>query len=311
MHLIQLGCTLKVIFRSLLSNKILEQTFQNRKPRIAMTQKNIQIPKKNNRRGIQSIETGFRILDTLRTANRPLQLKEIAEQSKTSVANTHYYLVSFQNVGIVHQDQDSSLYSLGPYALSLGLAALEQFDIFSVAKPLMQALVSEIEHTVFLGVWGNKGPTIVYRVEGGLSQALLGLKIGSVLPLLSSALGRNFLAHLPEARTKALVEEETKNRANNVITGLYRDYSTQDIEEIRNDVLQYKISRCRDALLPNFSALSAPIFDMSGEMIAGLTVMGMSNVLNDDLQGPISKMIIAKANEISYKAGWAGDKKLD
>lgn len=269
-----------------------------------MTDPSKDTPKKSPRRGIQSIETGFRILDALRSTNRPMPLKQIAEKSNTSVANAHYYLVSFQNVGIVYQDQESSLYSLGPYALSLGLAALEQFDIFSVAKPLMQDLVTEIEHTVFLGVWGNKGPTIVYRVEGGLSQSLFGLKLGSVLPLLSSALGRNFLAHLPEARTKSLIEDEINNRGSGIITGLYRSYTEEDIKQIREDVLRYKISRCRDALLPNFSSLSAPIFDMSGEMIAGLTVMGMSNILNDDLQGPVSEKIIAMANKISYQAGW-------
>lgn len=271
-----------------------------------MTNTKTNSPKKTARRGIQSIETGFRILDVLRNTSRPLPLKKIAEESNTSVANAHYYLVSFQNVGIVRQDEDSSQYSLGPYALALGLAALEQFDIFSVAKPLMQDLVTEIEHTVFLGVWGNKGPTIVYRIEGGLSQPLLGLKLGSVLPLLSSALGRNFLAHLPEARTQSLIDSETDGKVSGVITGLHRNYNIKDIEQIRSEVLKYKISRCRDALLPNFTSLSAPIFDMSNEMIAGLTVMGMSNVLNDDLQGSIAQLIIEKANQISYQAGWPG-----
>lgn len=262
--------------------------------------------KKTARRGIQSIETGFRILDVLRLADRPLPLKEIAEKAKTSVANTHYYLVSFQKVDIVRQQSDSSEYTLGPYALALGLAALKQFDIFTAAKPLMQELVNEIQHTVFLGVWGNKGPTIVYRVEGGLSQPLLGLKIGSVLPLLSSALGRNFLAHLPSNTTQHMVELEIGHSKQGINSGLPLQYDLYDIEKIKEEALKYKISRCRDALLPNFTALSAPIFDMSGEIIAGLTVMGLSHLLNDDLQGESAQLIIRVADQISHKAGWPG-----
>ncbi len=256
------------------------------------------------RRGIQSIEVGFRILDVIRKAGRPLPLKEIADACELTVPNVHYYLVSFQKVGVVQQHADTGHYGLGPYALRLGLAALEQFDVFTTARPIMAEVAAITGHTVFLGVWGNKGPTIVYRVEGARSRPLLELRVGSVLPLLSSALGRNFLAHLPEASTRELLEQEMASSGLDGYGAAGKSYTQRDVQAIREEVLEHHLSRCRDALLPHFTSLSAPIFDMLGEMKAAITLMGPVGAIDDDLQSDTARLLSEKARSISATAGW-------
>ncbi|CAB5513093.1 IclR family transcriptional regulator [Achromobacter anxifer] len=256
------------------------------------------------RRGIQSIEVGFRILDVIRKAGRPLPLKEIADACELTVPNVHYYLVSFQKVGVVQQHADTGHYGLGPYALRLGLAALEQFDVFTTARPIMAEVAAITGHTVFLGVWGNKGPTIVYRVEGARSRPLLELRVGSVLPLLSSALGRNFLAHLPEASTRELLEQEMASSGLDGHGAAGKSYTQRDVQAIRDEVLTHHLSRCRDALLPHFTSLSAPIFDMLGEMKAAITLMGPVGAIDDDLQSDTARLLSEKARSISATAGW-------
>jgi len=257
----------------------------------------------STRRGIQSIETGFRILDVLRRSGRPLQLKEIAEATRLSVANVHYYLVSFQNVGMVRQEADTARYSLGPGALRLGLAALEQFDVFTAARPIMTELAELTGQTVFLGVWGNKGPTIIYRTEGISSHPLLELRVGSVLPLLSSALGRNFLAHLPESSTRELLEQELALHRIPSPRPV-RHYTRKDVRTMCAQIRQRHLSRCRDDLIPHFTSLSAPVFDMFGAMTAAITLMGPVGVLDDDLDAETARLMTEKATAISAAAGW-------
>jgi len=255
------------------------------------------------RRGIQSIETGFRILDVLRHSGRALQLKEIAEAVGLSVANVHYYLVSFQKVGMVRQEVDTARYALGPGALRLGLAALEQFDVFTAARPIMAELAALTGQTVFLGVWGNKGPTIIYRTEGAGSRPLLELRVGSVLPLLSSALGRNFLAHLPESSTRDLLEQELALHREPFPRHLRR-YTRKDVRSMCAQIRRHHLSRCRDDLIPHFTSLSAPVFDMLGQMTAAITLMGPVGVLDDDLEAETARLIAEKAASISAAAGW-------
>ncbi|UZE51549.1 IclR family transcriptional regulator [Rhodopseudomonas sp. P2A-2r] len=257
------------------------------------------------RRGIQSIEIGFRILDFLRTELRPVPLKRIAASTGMSAANVHYYLVSFQAVGIVRQEVDTGCYALGPYALKLGMAAIEQFDVFTAARPVMAELAGTVGHTVFLGVWGNRGPTIIYRVEGGGSRSIIELRVGSVLSLLRSALGRNFLAHLPGDITESMLHQELKEeRARAGATSDDTPANRVEVDDMQRTIRQNGISRCRDALLPNFTSISAPIFDQTGFMIAAITMMGPIGILDDALSGDTAQALRQKAAAISATAGW-------
>ncbi|OKO78016.1 IclR family transcriptional regulator [Bradyrhizobium sp. AS23.2] len=259
---------------------------------------------RTGRRGIQSIEIGFKILDYLRTEPRPVPLKMIAASTGMSAANVHYYLVSFQAVGIVRQETDTGCYALGPYALKLGMAAIEQFDVFTAARPAMTDLATTIGHTVFLGVWGNRGPTIIYRVEGGASRPIIELRVGSVLSLLRSALGRNFLAHLPRSITEQMLDQELKEELSRHVRVDDAPTTKSEVEEMVETIRRDGISRCRDALLPNFTSLSAPIFDQAGFMIAAITMMGPIGILHDDLKGPTATSLIAHARALSATAGW-------
>lgn len=259
---------------------------------------------RSGRRGIQSIEIGFKILDYLRTEMRPVPLKMIAASTGMSAANVHYYLVSFQAVGIVRQETDTGCYALGPYALKLGMAAIEQFDVFAVARPAMTELATTIGHTVFLGVWGNRGPTIIYRVEGGASRPIIELRVGSVLSLLRSALGRNFLAHLPRSLTGEMLDQELKEELTREKRLDDAPTTKAEVEEMMDTIRRDGISRCRDALLPNFTSLSAPIFDQDGFMIAAITMMGPIGILNDDLKGATATALMSHARSISVTAGW-------
>jgi DNA-binding IclR family transcriptional regulator len=214
--------------------------------------------------------------------------------------------VSFQAVGVIRQEPDTGFYGLGSYALKLGMAALEQFDVFTAARPVMADLAATVGHTVFLGVWGNRGPTIVYRIEGGESRPILELRVGSVLPLLSSALGRNFLTHLPRSLTEELLKQELKRCQTDLTLSSIADLpkSMADIEQMIAAVKLTGISRCRNALLPHFTSLSAPVFDHLGEMIAAITLMGPMGVLDDDLEGLTAKTLKERALQISRDAGW-------
>ncbi|MBX9807554.1 MAG: IclR family transcriptional regulator [Flavobacteriaceae bacterium] len=250
----------------------------------------------NKKNGIQSINIGFSIINVLLESPFALPLKEISRLCGLSPSKIHSYLVSFSSLGLVVQDPNSNHYSLGPYALQLGLGYLDQVNLFSIAKPNMEKIAKEIGQTVFLGVWGNKGPTIVYRVDSQDSTGVFELRIGSVLPVLDSALGINFVAHLPEIYTKKYIDKGLKQ--NNE----FKNKKELDIE--LSSIRENGMSRRSGILLTDFTALSVPIFDFTKNMIAGLTVMGRIGEFDDDINGEIAKKIKSYGLEISENRGY-------
>ncbi len=256
------------------------------------------------RRGIQSLEIGFRIIDALVQSGGSLPLKAIAARVDLPATNVHNYLVSLLRVGMVRQEDDTNHYRIGPYGLKIGIACLEQFDLFGVARPELAALAEQTGYTVFLGVWGNHGPTIVYRLDGPRSHGVFELRIGSVLPLLSSALGRVFLAWLPPHATDELLAADLATpRRRAGLEG--RDWPTdrEAARALADEVRRQGMSRCRSALLSDFTALSAPVLDHAGSVVAAVTVMGPIGDFDADFAGPIAARIRAAAATISAQAG--------
>ena len=266
-------------------------------------------PSRDPRRGIQSLETGFRIIDALIQSGRPLPLKAIAARVGLPPSNVHFYLVSLVRIGMVSQDEGTAHYRIGPYGLSIGIACLEQFALFETARPVLASLAEQTGYTVFLGVWGNHGPTIVYRLDGPRSRGVFELRIGSVLPLLSSALGRVFLAWLPAHATDELLAAEIAVNQEGAAPGRRRsrhDVPTdlQAARELAAGVRTRGMSRCRSALLSDFTALSAPVLDHAGSIIAAVTVMGPVGVFDDGFDGAIAARIRDAAGAISRQAGY-------
>ncbi|WP_347614343.1 IclR family transcriptional regulator, partial [Comamonas thiooxydans] len=155
------------------------------------------------RAGIQSVEVGFSLIEALAQASGPLMLKDVAAAAGMSAAKAHRYLVSFQRIGLVAQDERNSRYDLGPAALKIGLASLARLDPVRLARERIPALLETLNHTLAIAVWGNHGPTIVHWEESAQSVTA-NLRLGDVMPMLASATGRCFGAWLPREATAAL-----------------------------------------------------------------------------------------------------------
>ena len=159
------------------------------------------------RAGIQSVEVGFGLLQALGEAAGPLMLRDLARAANMSAAKAHRYLVSFQRLQLVVQDTASTRYDLGPAALKLGLASLSRLDAVRLARERITPLREQVGHTLALAVWGNHGPTIIHWDESP-HAVTVNLRLGDVMPLLSSATGQCFAAHVPKDAIAGMLKEE-------------------------------------------------------------------------------------------------------
>jgi DNA-binding IclR family transcriptional regulator len=262
--------------------------------------------------GVQSILVGFSILEVMADSNRELMLKEISDGTGLSPSKVHSYLVSFCSNGMTTKDSATGGYRLGPLALKLGLSFLEGHDVFTLAKPIMLELADEIGQTAFLGVWGNRGPTILNRVDGAYSQAVFDLRIGSVLPILKSALGRNFAAHLPYGIVEPFLIKELEYASSTKPSIDFEGPATMvSVNRMLQDVRERGISRCRGGLLSDFTAISAPVFDHSQNILCAITIMGPINRLDDDFDGRPVTLLKATCRRISEDCGFTADDAAD
>ena len=158
-------------------------------------------------RRIGAIEVGFRLIRVLEAADGSLALKDLSERAGMPPSKAYAYVASFVHEGMLVQDPGSGRYGLGPFALSLGVAALRQSDLVDIVRREAPALSEATTCSVMLSTWGNRGPTIVHRVDGK-ERGPTSIRVGYVAPMWRSATGRVFLAYLPESETAPLVRAE-------------------------------------------------------------------------------------------------------
>jgi DNA-binding IclR family transcriptional regulator len=253
------------------------------------------------RAGIQSVEVGFGLLQVLGEAAGPLMLRDLARAADMSAAKAHRYLVSFQRLQLVVQDAASTRYDLGPAALQLGLASLARLDAVKLARERVTLLMEEIGHTLALAVWGNRGPTIVHWEESP-SAVTVNLRLGDVMPLLTSATGLCFAAHAPKEAIAPMLKEEM---------ALAQKQGRKDVPatmaEVRTlleGVRQRGASRVVDTLLPGIVGFCVPVFDSDGHMALGMVALGPAGTFDSEWGGAVDKPLRAAALQLSSDLGY-------
>jgi len=254
------------------------------------------------RAGIQSVEVGFALLQVLSQAPGPLMLRDLAAAAGMSAAKAHRYLVSFQRLQLVVQDAGSTRYDLGPAALKLGLASLSRLDAVKLARERIVGLMEQIgNHTLALAVWGNHGPTIVHWEES--PQAVtVNLRLGDVMPLLSSATGRCFAAWLSKDAITPLLKEEIaraqrQGRADVPAT-------LAEARALLDEVRQRGAARVVDTLLPGIVGFCAPVFDSDGHIVLGIVALGPSGTFDPAWGGAVDTPLRAAARQLSSDLGF-------
>ena len=252
------------------------------------------------RAGIQSVEVGFALLEGLTRSRGPLMLKDVAASAGMSAAKAHRYLVSFQRLGLVIQDPRTARYDLGPAALKLGLASLARLDAVRLARDRMPDLMEAIGHTLALAVWGNHGPTIVHWEES--PQAVTAnLRLGDVMPLLSSATGRCFAAHMAPEAVAPLLQEELAGATRMRRTDL--PSTMAEVNALLAEVRVRGAARVVDTLLPGIVAFCAPVFDADGHLVLGVTTLGSIATFDPAWDGAIDTALRAATVQLSSDLG--------
>ena len=245
------------------------------------------------RPGIQSVEIAARILDALADAPAPVMLKSLAQAADMPVGKVHRYLTSLTRSGLAVQDAATGRYGIGPFAIHLGLAGLRQTDVVRCCSDALPALRDEINETVALAVWANRGPTVV-RIEESSQPVTMNMRAGSVLPLARSAIGIAFLAFLRESVTARAFEAERAAADVPDGTGM-----------LVKDAQASGLAVSDGLTLPGVSALAAAVYDHEDRVAAVIGVIGRQGALDLSPTGSAALPLRRAVSAVSARLGHA------
>jgi flavin reductase (DIM6/NTAB) family NADH-FMN oxidoreductase RutF/DNA-binding IclR family transcriptional regulator len=192
-------------------------------------------------------------------------------------------------------------HDLGSLTGDLGLPFAPSVEAVGLAQPLLEQFSKEHQLTACLAVWGNHGPTIV-RWTIPSEPLDVPLRSGLVLPVLSSAGGVAFAAHLPRPVVAPYIDQElaTARRGQQYHTPQTKEEVEAVLEQVRRaGVATATDLRSSDAQVRGIDAVSAPIFDGQGHMVMALTAMGYSDDIDCRPDGTLVQRLREQAGRIS------------
>jgi IclR family transcriptional regulator, KDG regulon repressor len=215
----------------------------------------------------------------------PVAFSEIAKDLPFSRTTIHRILYSFEKLGYVEKAEITSHYRLAAKFFELTGPAFHFRHLQSVAKSVMQNLVTRHAETVNLGVL-DRGQVAYIDVFQSPSTLRIAAFPGDRNPVHSTALGKALLAFLPEPEINAILSEQPLiKKTSKTITR--KGHLLEHLASVREQGVAFDL----EENLGGVTCVAAPIFDPAQRAIAAFSISGPTarmsaklNAVKDDVR---------------------------
>jgi len=168
--------------------------------------------------GAPSVKKAFAILSAISSSKDGMGVSDLAKKLQMAKSTVHGMTSALEELGAVMRDPLTKKYKLGFTLLEIGRSAYYQIDLQTSARPITEELMARTQTSVFLGILNWDQVTILDTVESrqGLN---ITAPVGSTIPLFAGAVGKVFLASMPEEQAAKIVNSKGLPRftANSIV----------------------------------------------------------------------------------------------
>jgi IclR family pca regulon transcriptional regulator len=216
---------------------------------------------------VNSLAKGFRVLGAFTSEEPELVLAELARRANLDNATTFRLLNTLVMLGYVQKVGDSRKFRLTLKCLDLGFNAIGRSDLRTQARPILRGLVGEVNEAASIGVLEGTEVVYIERMQAGMTRLGVDVRIGSRVPVHSTAIGHAIVGFLPRAeQERILAAAPRKKMTERTIT---------DVKALLKRLKQVRERGYAIADQENVTGLcvlAAPILDTDGFPVAGLSV---------------------------------------
>jgi len=163
---------------------------------------------------VVALARGLELLRAFRREGEALGNRDFAERTGLSKSTVSRLTYTFHKLGYLGFHPDTARYQLAPPVLSLGFSCLAGMPLLQLAKPYMQDVAAETGLPVAIASRDRLAMVYLDRCKGTDAVAL-NIEVGAQIKLATTAIGRAYLAALPDIDRAAAMESIRQDEGDN------------------------------------------------------------------------------------------------
>jgi DNA-binding IclR family transcriptional regulator len=247
--------------------------------------------------GTQVISRVCRILRSFDRANSELSLAELARKNKLHPTTAFRMLQALVEEGLLMQDSESTKYSLGYGLVKIGELAKQGNALLKMVQPYVEKLAQISGESITLEVlkqnlWVDTVLFIPssYRISEQPPH-------GRTMPAHCTSTGKVQLAYLPPDQLEIVLARKLEAFTVNTIT----DPACLKAELVKIREQGYAIAQ--EELELGLVAVAAPIIDINGQVLAGISVGGPTSRITKERMPETIASVVEIARAVSEELG--------
>lgn len=255
------------------------------------------LPAARDQRFATTLSHGIDILRSFKVGEPVLSNREFVERAGLSKATVSRLTYTLAELGFLKYDNALRKYRLGSAALSVGYPLMASLGVRQIARPFMKALADHAGGSVSLGM---RDRTNMVYIETSRGHGAIAFRpdIGASLPMLSTAIGRAWLAGCGEDTREAAL---TRFRASD--PAAWRKYRA-DVEQALLDFGKRGFCIGRGHFQSDVHAVAAPMQQpIDGEILVfncGVPAIRLSKTALERDLGP---RLVAMVRQVEQALG--------
>jgi DNA-binding IclR family transcriptional regulator len=244
------------------------------------------------RYNIRVLDRAIRILELL-SDGKPRTPLEVSEGIGLSPSTTFRLLATLSYYNYTKRDERINQYRLGLACLELARAYQDSNDLRRVAIPELEALRDDVKETVHLCVLDHMEIVYVEKLSGLHAIGIMSSRVGGRAPAHCTGVGKVLLAYAkPELVNGYFQKQGLAQFTDTTITSL--EELGYELSTIRKNGYAFD----RGEHEHEVRCVAAPIFDISGEVVAALSISGPRDRM-EPLQENLT--LIEKAKQTAWR----------
>jgi DNA-binding IclR family transcriptional regulator len=244
---------------------------------------------------VPAVEQAMRILFQMAEADSShMSLTEIYNKAGIHKSKAFSILQTMKKFGVIQRDVDGKGYSLGPGLITLSRKVLDNFNVPTLAEPILEDLARKSGTTAALGLIADKNVFVASKREGGRGIVVT-MRVGHRFPITYGCHGKAIAAFLAEKDLNKILKER-------------KLYFQGDPARFDENKLMMELKQCRkewfatdlEETAPGLNAVSAPVLGPNGYPIGYLVILGLVSARAARECGPL---VAAAARTLSSQHG--------